>query len=200
MEDLTILICAHGDVAWRDLAYSRAYPSASDQAGTVVCYSPHMTLAQVRNSAAYAAATKWIGFLDADDELDFGFVDAMRRHANEGDRLLAPAVKYVDPRRETAPPSIPNEGAEMTHINSCCIGTLIRRDTFLRLGGFSEWPMYEDWDLFLGAHRSGVPITYVHDAVYKAHVKRQGRNEPGNRRLATTTYRAIRAKHGLTHA
>lgn len=199
MEELTILICAHGDERWRDLAYSRAYPSACDQAATIVCYRPELTLAEVRNAAGALAVTEWLCFLDADDELDFGYVDAMRR-AIDGEALYAPAVKYIDPKRTTAPACLPNEGGDMRAINRCVIGTLIRRSTFLEAGGFQEWPLYEDWDLFLGVHLSGVPIVYVPDAVYKAHVKRQSRNEPGDRKLATKTYRAIRAKHGLARA
>lgn len=196
MEDLTILICAHGDEAWRDLAYSRAFPSAEGQAHTLVFYEPEQTLAQVRNAAAESTSSKWLCFLDADDELDFGYVDAMRRHS-EADCLLAPAVKYVDSTRETEPATLPNEPGDMRVVNRCVIGTLIQRSTFVEVGGFQEWPLFEDWDLFLGAHMLGVPIVYVPDAVYKAHVKRGGRNEPGDRRLVNQTYRAIRAKHGL---
>ena len=199
MEDLTILICAHGAEDWRDLAYARAYPSACDQAATIVCYRPELTLAQVRNAAAAVATTEWLCFLDADDELDFGYVDAMGRVVDD-DALYAPAVKYIDPRRATAPAAIPNAGNDMKRMNSCVVGTLIRRSTFLQHGGFQEWPMYEDWDLFLGVHLSGVPISYVPDAVYKAHVKSQSRNAPGDRRLAQRTYHEIRAKHGLAPA
>jgi hypothetical protein len=36
--------------------------------------------------------------------------------------------------------------------------------------------------------------------VYKAHVKRQGRNEPGDRRMVNRTYAAILRKHGLARA
>lgn len=196
--DLTILICAHGDEKWRDLAYSRAFPSASEQALTLVHYEPDATLAEVRNAAAADAETTWLCFLDADDELDYGYVDAMSRHADL-DALLAPAVKYVDPRRKTAPPSFPNEPADMRRLNRCVIGTLIRRERFMEHNGFAEWSCYEDWDLFLGVHLSGVPILYVADAVYKAHVSRGSRNVP-SRALATYTYDAILAKHGLTRA
>lgn len=196
MEELTILICAHGDPKWRELAYSRAFPSATEQALTVVAYDPEATLAQVRNNAAAEAETEWLCFLDADDELDYGYVDAMARHAH-ADLLLAPAVKYVDPRRATAPACLPNEPGDMRKINRCVIGTLIQRLTFIAQGGFKEWPCYEDWDLFLSAHMEGVPIVYVPDAVYKAHVTRGGRNIP-SRHVATKVYHEIRAKHGLT--
>lgn len=198
MDDLTILICAHGSHGWRDLAWSRAYPSASGQAHTVVRYEPDASLAEVRNAAAEEASTHWLCFLDADDELDFGYVDAMRRHAGEN-ALLAPAVKYVDPRRATKPASFPNEPGDMRKVNRCVIGTLIQRSTFFEQGGFSEWPCYEDWDLFLGAHMFGVPIIYVPDAVYKAHVSPSGRNAP-TRRMAEWAYREIQRKHGLLHA
>lgn len=195
MDDLTILICAHGEPSWRDLAYSRAYPSASTQALTHVHYEPDATLAQVRNQAAEEASSRWLCFLDADDELDFGYVDAMRRHAH-ADLLLAPAVKYVNPKKATAPACLPNEPGDMRRVNRCVIGTLIQRNTFLQAGGFKEWPCYEDWDLFLGAHMDGVPIVYVPDAVYKAYVTPGSRNTP-SRAVAQQVYHEIRRLHGV---
>jgi len=197
VEDLTILICSHGDERWRDLAFSRAYPSATGQANTYVFHLPDATLAEVRNFAAEQVETEWLCFLDADDELDFGYVDAMSRYVDGGEALLAPAVKYIDPRRKTAPACLPNEPGDMRAINRCVIGTLIRRHTFFEAGGFQEWPCYEDWDLFLTVHLRGVPIVYVPDAVYKAHVSRVSRNAPGHRRVAAHTYHQIRVKHGL---
>jgi glycosyltransferase involved in cell wall biosynthesis len=195
VDDLTILICAHGDTSWRDLAYSRAYPSASSQAFTQVHYAPEATLAEARNQAAEEATTRWLCFLDADDELDFGYVDAMRRHAN-GDFLLAPAVKYINPKKATAPAGLPNEPGDMRRVNRCVIGTLIQRATFFQAGGFREWPCYEDWDLFLGVHMEGVPIVYVPDAVYKAHITPGGRNLP-SREVAQQVYHEIRRLHGV---
>lgn len=195
MDDLTIMICAYGDERWRELAYSRAFPSASDQAFTRVHYEPDATLAEVRNAAAEEAQTTWLCFLDADDELDYGYTDAMSRHAN-GDFLLAPAVKYVDPERETEPAHLVNEAGDMRRVNRCVIGTLIQRTTFLQAGGFKEWPCYEDWDLFLGVHMEGVPIVYVPDAVYKAHVSKGSRNAP-TRAEATRVYNQIRRRHGV---
>lgn len=198
MDNLTIMICAFGNPKWRDLAYSRAFPTAAEQALTLVTYQPDGTLAQVRNTAAEEADTEWLCFLDADDELDYGYVDAMRRHA-VGDVLLAPAVKYVDPRRNTAPAAMPNAYGDMRRVNRCVIGTLIRRETFWSQGGFSEWPCYEDWDLFLGAHLAGAKIVEVPDAVYKAHVRHGSRNLP-TRDVAVRVHSEIRAKHGLTPA
>jgi len=196
VEDLSILICTHGDSYWEQLAQTRAYPSAVGQGVPVMCWhSPDGTLASSRNDAARAASSRWLCFLDADDELDHGYVEAMRPHLS-GDALLAPAVKYVDPSRATDPPHFPNEPGDMTKINRCVIGTLIRRETFLEVGGFGEWPCYEDWDLFLGAHLSGRPIVYVADAVYLARVSRGGRNAP-TRDVAVRTMAEIKRKHGL---
>lgn len=194
MEDLTILICSHGDLGWHELAHTRALPTAEPQARTFCYHHEDATLAQVRNFAAAQAETRWISFLDADDELDFGFADAMRRHAGD-DALLAPAVKYLDPRRNTAPPMLPNRGSPMTKLNHCVIGTLVPRQAFLDYGGFRELPMFEDWDLFLGLHLGGLPIEDVPDAVYKAHITPGGRNLSA-RHLARA-YHEIRAYHGL---
>jgi GT2 family glycosyltransferase len=195
--DLSILIATHGEEHWREMAWHRAYPSAKDQAPCALLHT-QTTLAQARNELARLTTSEWLCFLDADDELDYGYVDAMSRYAH-ADVLLAPAVKYIDPTRETAPASLPNHPGDMRSVNRCVIGTLIRRETFWEQGGFSEWPCYEDWDLFLGAHMEGVSIVYVPDAVYKAHVSQGSRNAP-TRREAQRVMHAIKVKHGLAPA
>jgi len=75
-----VLICTWGDLGWRDLAYARAYPSAFDQAMTFIHHVPDGNAASARNEAVELQArdAEWLCFLDADDELAPGYVDAMR--------------------------------------------------------------------------------------------------------------------------
>jgi cellulose synthase/poly-beta-1,6-N-acetylglucosamine synthase-like glycosyltransferase len=65
---------------------------------------------------------------------------------------------------------------ECLSLCACVIGTAIRLSLFRQLGGFWEWPAWEDWALFLAAHRRGAVLTHVPEAVYYATVRADGRN------------------------
>lgn len=201
-----IVIACYGDPAWMELAWSRAYPAALDQAGgpTIdVVYLPHGTLAEARNEGARRNDAEWLCFLDADDELDPGFMEAMLDPAWQATTppltadsarihpasLLAPAVTYVYPDGRETPPAIPNAGG-WPDVNECVIGTLVRRECFLEVGGFRDLPSLEDWDLWLRVVKEyDAPIVQVPAAVYRAHVR------PGSRNSDQSVYDQLRAEH-----
>jgi GT2 family glycosyltransferase len=198
--NVSILIGTFGDSAWRDLAWSHAYPSAIDQgaAEVRVLHLEDGTLAEARNQLAENANGDWLCFLDADDALDDGYVDAMvdavtdqrRWGRNEGEvpeysdplALYVPAVQAVRDGRCVGPTMIPNQGG-WPEVNECVIGTLIPRALFLDVGGFRDefddgTPLtsLEDYDLFLRCWDAGARLVYVPSAVYCATVSTDGRN------------------------
>lgn len=187
---VSVLVCSHGADRWRDLAASRATPSADAQGAheVVLAHYSVLTLAETRNEAAARATGDWLCFLDADDELCPGYIhamhEAMRRWnlSRPGDLLynpllLAPAVQYCRAGVSQGAPGIPNLGG-WPDSNECVIGTLVPRSLFADVGGFRELPSLEDWDLFLRCAVAGARIVHVPDAVYCAHVDpaRPGRN------------------------
>lgn len=191
---VSVLICTFGDPDWSELAWSRAYPSALAQtippADVLVRHSSGGTLAEVRNSAAESATTDWLCFLDADDELEPEYLQRMAVYIaapGHGERLLAPAIRYVRdgvPGPAGLPPfrGWPSQ-------NVCCIGTLIRRAFFLALGGFRELASLEDYDLALRAVKTGARIQPAPRAVYRAHVR------AGSRNSDQSVYAQLREEH-----
>ena len=89
--EVSIIVGTFGPDHWIDLAMSRAIPSAQAQPAQVI-HSHAATIAEARNLGAARAETEWLVFLDADDELEAGYIDALA--AADGD-LRAPAVRYV---------------------------------------------------------------------------------------------------------
>jgi len=192
--NVSVVIATFGDQDWSDLAWSHAYPSASDEHPyeTKMIHLPDGTLAQARNRGANDATGDWLLFLDADDELAPGYLAAMKKmmrywnFARPGDlrenpMLFVPSVSYVHaPEYDGATgfasePRIPQEG-QWPRLNECVIGTLVPRRLFLDLGGFRELPSLEDYDLFLRCFDAGARLDYVRDAVYRAYVSADGRN------------------------
>lgn len=175
--NVSILISTYGEESWRRLAEERAIPSAAREAPCEirVLHEPEMTIAQVRNANAEQATGDWLCFLDADDELGPGYLRAMERAHQQRGRvdgtppLLTPAVSYV--RKGYRRPARFLPGHDLTRDNYLVIGTLVRRDLFLEVGGFCDYPHgFEDWSVWAKCWKAGAPIIQVKGAVYYAHI------------------------------
>lgn len=217
--NVAILICTYGEQRWADLASEHAYPSAvaAAHAGVTVhrVHDPGGTLAEVRNTAAADVTAEWLCFLDADDQLGAGYIDAMRAARrstaaqifeleNDGERekaheldytpiLYLPHVQYVRDGRYIDWAKLPAAGRPVVEVNAAVIGTLVPRELFLEAGGFRDEPLYEDWSCWLRCIRAGAITIAVPDAVYLADGT-PGRNEP-DIRLRKETYWKIRREH-----
>ena len=192
--NVSILLATFGHSRWRDLAHEHALPSCYDQDPwqVITLHQEHGTLAQARNSAAEMATGDWLCFLDADDRLGVGYIDAMRlacdNHRDDDamhgrfdqDYLLVPAMQFVIPHTGecVGTPEIPAWGQPLIEVNCACIGTLVPTSLFREVGGFREHPLYEDWDLWLRCVKAGAALIPVRDAVYCARGGPGGRNLP----------------------
>jgi glycosyltransferase involved in cell wall biosynthesis len=174
--EVTVIVGTFGEPKWAALARERAVPSAEPQASDVI-HVHRATLAAARNAGAELASTEWLCFLDADDELTPGYMDAMARVAAD---LRGPAVEYVRPGGHAAPPKMWPE-VDLADGNYLVIGTLVRRDMFLQVGGFRDWPLYEDWCLWQRCWLAGATVAQVPDAIYRAHVRPTSRNRAPSR-------------------
>lgn len=185
--DVTICVATFGpDPMWQELANTRALPSARALgAPTVHVHRSQGTLAQARNAALAHVDTEWVAFLDADDELDPGYLDAMA--AVDGD-VRAPAVCYVTPRAPRGRPKMPRVSGHKHACTGDClpagnwvvIGALARASLVRQVGGFREWPVYEDWDLWLRMWLAGARVAPVDRAIYRAHYRPDSRNRGGD--------------------
>lgn len=186
---ISVVIATYGGPTWSTLAASRALPSAVDQGAyeIVVEHQANGTLATARNAGAEAARGDWLVFLDADDELDAGFIAAMKAAWSEPSvfglmhpdlLLFTPAVQYVRGKQRPKPkiwPEVPIEDG-----NWLIIATAVPRTLFQEVGGFQEWPLYEDWCLWQRCLKVGARVVKVPEAVYIAHANAHSRNrKPG---------------------
>jgi GT2 family glycosyltransferase len=158
-----------------ELAERRALKSAPD-----AIHVHGDTLAEARNAGLAQVDTEWVVFLDADDELAPGYMDAMATGFAD---LRAPSVRYVKGSR-TQDPYVP-QVAGHTHActgeclpegNWLVIGAAARTDLLRSVGGFREWDCYEDWDLWLRCWLAGATVEAIPSAEYVAHVRPDSRN------------------------
>ena len=180
----SIVIASHGHERWKNLARRRAWPSAENQGAEVLVeHDPDGTRAEVRNRLTEQAKGDWIITLDADDELDPGYVTAMEdafRHAvppveNWGRQLLlTPAISFVRNGRRERPKFMPE--VDLTEANWMVVGTAVPRSLLLEVGGWRTFTgsgvlnQWDDWDLWMRCVQAGAGIVKVPDAVYVAHV------------------------------
>lgn len=177
-----MLIATYGDQSWQEMAWERARPSAADQGAYEIIshYERNATIAASRNGAARQAAGDWLCFLDADDELAPGYLDAMAAAYRGNDRvLLTPAVRHVKKGRPAAPFFF-DRGISLRQDNWLVVGTLVHRDLFFEVGGFGDYPHgFEDWSLWSKCFRVGAEIVKVPDAVYVYHHNPQSKHKQG---------------------
>lgn len=184
--DVTVIVATFGAEHWRTTA-QRAVASAEPQAPTIQIHGD--TLHGARNAGGEQAATEWLCFLDADDELEPGYFTAMAKGTAD---LRGPAVRYQrQPNDRPVARVWPEQ--DLTDGNYLVIGTLVRRDLFMSVGGFRGWPLYEDWCLWQRCHRAGASIETIPTAVYRAWVSNRSRNRAPNRAEREHWHHAIRS-------
>lgn len=178
METVDVLISYYGDrFKWDPLVW-RAKQSAYDQ--TVKPYSVYTTyfeegpLSRARNVCAARSNADWLIFLDADDELDPGYVEAML--AGSGDIRQPATLGVVDGVEDNYPVLIPRKHSFMVG-NHLIIGCMMRRQYFEAVQGFRDLPCLEDWDLFIRMRLTGAEVGECPDAVYRVHVQPSSRNQ-----------------------
>ena len=150
----------------RSREHVRRFINAESSDEIVFTHMPEGSAALARNQSARKATGDWLIFLDADDELADGYVDAMRTALEEfraGATLFTPRVSYVQNGRRESPkfwPEVPYQDA-----NWLVIGTMIYRGLFYRLGGFKNYGdppgsnAFEDWGLWALAQKNGATVT-----------------------------------------
>jgi glycosyltransferase involved in cell wall biosynthesis len=138
------------------------------------------TLSEARNfGAEQCEDCEWLIFLDADDELDLGYIEAMREGA--GDLRWPSTIGVyedggVDKEHVLLRPK--TDLRSLIEHNWMIIGSMVRRELFMKVGGFRELPMLEDWDLWIRCVLAGAVPEPCEKAIYKVHVIPGSRNNP----------------------
>lgn len=191
-ETVSVIIPTFGDRATWDAIAETAIKSLTKQVRPPdeVIRIHSDSLYRARNLGAAQASCDWLAFLDADDEYDPHFLNEMMHAPRIG--LRQPAVQYVDPNGSAAPPVV-LPPVPLLQGNYLIIGTMIRRKLFQDCGGFDDYPIYEDWTLWIKAWLRGANVAPVPSAIYRAHQRPQSRNRRLD--LAASVMNEIVAKY-----
>jgi GT2 family glycosyltransferase len=177
--DVTVAIGTFGAQGWRRLARERAIPSC-EALGVDWVHVHADSLHQARNACLEEVQTEWVIHLDADDELESGYIEAMGVATAD---VRAPAVRYVR-RNRPRTPAVPRVWGHVHDCTADCfpegnwvaIGAAVRAQMVRDVGGWEDYPVYEDWALWRRCWKAGASFEAVPQAVYRAHVRMDSRN------------------------
>lgn len=180
--DVTVGVATFGDDLWLQLGRDTACGAGAH--GVPVIHTHAGSLADARNAILDTVTTEFVIYLDADDLLEPGYIDAMA--AVDGD-IRVPAVRYVTPDSPHLHPAYPRvvghhhdcDEACLTEGNWIVIGACARVELLRDVGGWEAWPIFEDWALWLRCWQAGCRIERAPDAVYQALVQSDSRNRTG---------------------
>ena len=182
--NVSVLIATYGAPEWKTIA-ERAYLSVLGQEAyeIILHHDDDGTIASSRNAAAEKATGTHLLYVDADDELAPGYVEAMSvaYHQNlmDDNAIYTPAVRHVKKGRPAAPFFF-DRGISLRQDNWLVVGTLVSRELFMEVGGFCDYPHgFEDFSLWSKCFRAGADIVKVKDAVYRYWVNPQSKHKQG---------------------
>lgn len=200
--EVTICCGTFGEMEWGRLAQDRAKPSALAECPE--WRHVHLgdgTLAEARNLALAEVETEFVIFLDADDQLEPGYVEAMSRGTAD---LRAPSIRQVQEERggRLTPIFMPQvwnhrhacTGDCLRQGNWLVIGTCVRTELLRGCGGFPEgieWS--EDWAAYARCWAAGGTVEAIPDAVYRAWVRSDSRNHAPSAEFKNAQHRKIEA-------
>jgi glycosyltransferase involved in cell wall biosynthesis len=166
---ISVVVATYGDYdVWGPIA-ERAL--ASTKEFDEVIYVHGETLASARNAGARKARGERLVFLDADDELAPGFKDLVV----EEEDILQPLTIYRQPDGTETEPHYLLPYGDLYDGNHIVIGAPINRELMLSVGGFDEYPVAEDWALWLKMRRAGATFGQT-KATYIVNVNHNSRN------------------------
>lgn len=173
--DVLVVIATFGSDDWKELGdAARERVFETQTVVPTVGRSHRNSLAEARNAVADIAIDtemEWLVFLDADDELDPQFVEALGSYEGDADILQTSVRGFIDDddskRHWLEPfPVLHPQKFPLIRQNYLTIGSPIRTSMFEKVGGFDDWPVLEDWALWLKCQKAGAEFDTLPEAVY----------------------------------
>jgi glycosyltransferase involved in cell wall biosynthesis len=189
--DVTVCIATFGGDEWKTLA-QRARASAEPQAPVLHVHAD--TLHEARNRALAAVETEFVVYLDADDELEPGYIAAMATGTAD---VRGPVARYIHGQRGRLwQPRVSGHQHDCTSDclsdgNWLLIGSAVRTELLRAAGGWRDFPWSEDWDTWLRCWKAGATFELIPTAIYRAHVRTDSRNRGATREARLAAHQAI---------
>lgn len=180
--DVTVCIGTFGDPSWIETA-KRAIASVPND--VPVIHRHEESLSAARNACLESVRTEWVIYLDADDELEPGYIEAMASGTAD---VRGPIARYVRGTKFNIwQPRVAGHTHEcvaecLADGNWLLIGAAVRADILREAGGWHEHPWSEDWCTWIRCWKIGATFELIREAIYRAHVRPDSRNRGATRK------------------
>ena len=143
MDTVDVVIGTYGDrEKWGSLADRAALSAEKQTVQPGMVWRIHRdTLSVARNAGAARSNADWLIFLDADDELDPYYVERMLEV--QGDIRQPSTLGVVAGIEDDFPVLIPPHPDGFMVGNHLVIGSMLRRELFMKVRGFLELPVWK---------------------------------------------------------
>lgn len=178
--DVTVVIPICGDIRlWMPLAeQAQVSAAAQTHAAEKIVIAQGVSVSDARNRGAAKADTSHLIFLDADDELDPGYIEAMQDVPPRTIGRPNTIGVYPDGRVDEPTPQCSIPPTDLRRRNCIVISALVPTAEFRQVGGFAELPALEDWHLWRRLAAIGVGYVDVPEAILRITVRDKSRNAP----------------------
>lgn len=188
MIDVSVVVATCGSDVWREMGDQAAAGATNTGAKIVRLHLPDATVAEARNKGLELVDTEYVTFLDADDGLDPRYFIGVEPTAD----VMATLIKYPQHSEAMMPRVWQHENyAWKMHRGYCVgdclldgnwihVGAICRTAAVRAVGGFREYPVYEDWALFLAMQQNGATFGHSFGSIYYAAIRDHGMHRNGS--------------------
>lgn len=126
--------------------------SPTHHAAVTSIMTKNQGVAKARHEGFRFSTSKLILFIDGDDKLFPDYIERMVPNLLEAD--ITYPNWFLANGVENELVDVP-ETLDLRKKNSVLISSMMKREVYEKLGGFRDYPIYEDWDFWLRAEKQG---------------------------------------------
>lgn len=176
MIDVTVVVATCGNDDWYEMGNEAGRSALLTGANVLRVHLKDGTVAEARNQGLRDTKSEYIVFLDADDSIDPRYFIGVNPTAD----VTATSIKYPYHENALMPAVWQHENYPWKRHDGMCkaeclldgnwihIGAICRTEAVRAVNGFREYPVYEDWALFLSMQQNGASFGYHIDSIYYA--------------------------------
>lgn len=173
-----IVIATYGD-GWigqhKEMFYTAMQSAMSQTIPVDVVWEHGPTLHEARNRGARHSKGDRLVFLDADDWLDIDFAEKIV----ETEDILQPKTSYWKEDKMVVGPGYLQPYDDFSAGNHLIVGCPVNKELFMDVGGFEDYPVFEDWALWWKMEKAGATFGKT-TGVYNIRIRDASRNHVDN--------------------
>lgn len=134
---------------------------------TSIMLKENLGVAKARMEGVRFARGEYLLFLDGDDKLAPDYLEQMFIKRHKGDIIYPNILWWYNGQQQNRLELVGRiTPKQQFKTNKVLVTSLIKKDLFLKLGGFRNFPIYEDWDFWLRAMALGYKFYPANTTLY----------------------------------